>query len=1693
MRKKILSVLILMLLIASMSAAYVEVGTGTTTTSYVPVYGLHNYSWSRAIYLQSDLVNEMEINSLSYNVGNTPNNYTLTNQTYYMRHTTASSIPSTGFVNPVSDPSFQLVYTGIVTYNGGGWHDLILDAAFDYNGTDNLEVVCHNNHGQWASGYPNFVGTVETPGRVICKFADASFPEVSGIIDITYPNTRFHFTAEDVPSLATLTAPQDGSFNINSPVELTWTNGADTDWVNIYFSANADYVTTMNPVALVANNYTQQSYTVSDLDTLTSYYWRIVAGNNASAYLAPSEVWNFTTARADGSLMIGNGTEVNTHLPMEPYWSYTISQSIYKQEWIDVEDQTILQISYYYNGNSAWTEDVQIYLAHTALSSFAGGASWVLADELVLAYEGQLVVPAEEGWVTLQLTTPFAYNNVDNLLVAFAANTLGINSSFDDFLGSTTSGPNSIYYLSNSVNSNFASPDPGTPTNKIPNILLTMAEVPEGPAVVLSLNSLDFGDVYLDRIGTARLAIINWGTEELEGDISQTGTELSFTPAELTIPPSGYVAVTVELTPEAEGIYNGSFMVNSNDPLHPAITVNTTANILPAFPEGLVVIGDGTSTNQGLPLEAYYRNSYSQSIYYANEIGLTDQQVEKISWHYNGNTAWGPDELKIYMGLTTENSFSNNISWISADEMMEVYAGTITVPNSHGFVEIILDTPFNYTNTQNLVVGVIHSAPSWHSGGDEFYCTPTTETRSILYYGDSTIPDPTSPPTANYMRNSYPNVRLQFGEVPEGPVIRINPMAIDFGNVYLNRTGVLPISIRNIGTEDLTGDFSMTGTTLSLAPDEFTIEPFEFIQVMVSLNPEAEGAYNGSFAVNSNDPSNPSIIITTTGNILPPLPEGLVIIGHGSLVNQGLPLEPWYKHSYSQSIYYANEIGFSNHRIEKISWHYNGNSAWGPDDLKVYMGLTSETTFVNNTSWISATEMMEVYDGNITVPNTDGLIEVILDTPFIYNSTQNLVVGVFHSGDVYHASSDEFYCTPANEVRSILYYGDSIIPNHEDPPTANYMRNSYPNVRLQFVEIPNAPDLTVYPHNVTYELVPVGGSSLEKTLTMRSIGLGDIAIATAPTITGTQANHFSITTDNNTYPLVLSFNEIATIGVSFTPTFEGSKSATVQITGGESRETYTVNLSGYAYTDDGNNQPTDATLLTLPVEDEVYAIMPVGDVDWYKIPGMAIGDILIAHSSATGGSNINTKMWLYGPVTNPANLIPGSTPFIVSGADINHVLPASGDFYLRVAERYVNPSPVNPHTRKNIDGETRRDIRDDTGYYNLFVSAIYNYAYNTPLNLEAQNQSGFVELTWLEPEYERYLVGYKAYRDGAAISEGLIPIGTNSYQDDSVAVGTQYTYYVVGVYEDPDGISVPSNSVTLVYFNQSEPLWSDDFENHPDFTLELPNWIQYDVDGSDTYVISDIEFENQGEPMSYIVFNPASTTPPIMDMTPQSGNKFLASFASTEGDNDDWVITPRITIGQATVVSLYARSYTSDYGLEKFKVKMSLGGDQVADFTDVLHFDQPYLEAPTEWTPFSFDLSILSGITARFAIQCISSNAFILMIDNFRIDSTDDGVDNESVEIFPQINVLNQNYPNPFNPETSIVFSLKDAGNVSLDIYNLKGQKVKTLLNEHREAGTHNIVWNGKDDNGKSVASGVFFYRMKNGKFSSTKKMILLK
>ncbi len=96
-------------------------------------------------------------------------------------------------------------------------------------------------------------------------------------------------------------------------------------------------------------------------------------------------------------------------------------------------------------------------------------------------------------------------------------------------------------------------------------------------------------------------------------------------------------------------------------------------------------------------------------------------------------------------------------------------------------------------------------------------------------------------------------------------------------------------------------------------------------------------------------------------------------------------------------------------------------------------------------------------------------------------------------------------------------------------------------------------------------------------------------------------------------------------------------------------------------------------------------------------------------------------------------------------------------------------------------------------------------------------------------------------------------------------------------------------------------------------------------------------------------------------------------------------------------------------------------------------------------------------------------------------------------EVIVYTDILEQNQPNPFNPDTKINYSLKAGKYTEVKVYNIKGELVKTLVSEFKDAGEHSVVWNGNNNHGNQVGSGVYFIRIKSGSFNNTIKAVLLK
>ena len=326
---------------------------------------------------------------------------------------------------------------------------------------------------------------------------------------------------------------------------------------------------------------------------------------------------------------------------------------------------------------------------------------------------------------------------------------------------------------------------------------------------------------------------------------------------------------------------------------------------------------------------------------------------------------------------------------------------------------------------------------------------------------------------------------------------------------------------------------------------------------------------------------------------------------------------------------------------------------------------------------------------------------------------------------------------------------------------------------------------------------------------------------------------------------------------------------------------------------------------------------------------------------------------------------------------------------------------------------------DANGFFDIEVKVdfINVGSYNPPENLSAVVSENDVMLTWESPGtllrsansiYEksdgssldrvtdgpvsigphqtvqntremRELSGYRIYRDAAMIAE--LPIGTLSYSDEDLVPDT-YNYYVTAVYDE--GVSGFSNAITVTVLD-APVLFADDYDSYPDFDLVFSPWTLVDVDQSGTYLINGYTWPHATEAQAFIIFNQSSTTPPATGIDAHSGAKAAACFASTSPPNNDWMMTPRMELGSESRITFWARSHTDAYGLERFKVGISTAGTNPSDFSIISA--GTYVEAPTTWTQYTYDLGTYDGEQIFIGVQCLSHDAFVFYVDDFAVHS----------------------------------------------------------------------------------------------------------
>ncbi len=215
--------------------------------------------------------------------------------------------------------------------------------------------------------------------------------------------------------------------------------------------------------------------------------------------------------------------------------------------------------------------------------------------------------------------------------------------------------------------------------------------------------------------------------------------------------------------------------------------------------------------------------------------------------------------------------------------------------------------------------------------------------------------------------------------------------------------------------------------------------------------------------------------------------------------------------------------------------------------------------------------------------------------------------------------------------------------------------------------------------------------------------------------------------------------------------------------------------------------------------------------------------------------------------------------------------------------------------------------------------------------------------------------------------------------------------------------------------------------------------------------------------------------------------------------NDVWEYTPQTDSWiQKLDFPGDPRGYSIGYGVSGFGyLTQGFAGMNPNDNTLLLLNDfWKYNPISDEWIQLSNfpgqARSMCTGFTIGYTIYLgQGDNYFYQKIGDFwKCDVT---ISNTDFTQISKPNLLQQNYPNPFNPSTQIAYTNPATQHVSLNIYNNKGQLVRTLVEELQSAGTHYITWNGLNNSQKSVTSGIYYYKMTAGNRSEMRKMVICK
>jgi hypothetical protein len=1422
------------------------------------------------------------------------------------------------------------------------------------------------------------------------------------------------------------------------------------------------------------------------------------------------------------TVTVGDGNAVEGR-PVDFYYKNSLFECLYFPSELG-QFGSITALTFYNNFvTNLPDKPTKIWLGETQSADLSGG--WILPANLTQVYDGTITYPSGENQVTIPLQTPFNYTSGNLVLYANRPWEDVYYNTNDNFRVQTIGTNRARKLTSNTVNYDPAAPSAaGTLSGQFPMTTFHLTAIGNAPLFAIDPSGRDFGTVLINTAHEQEFTISNAGGGALTvssiavaGSPYYTLTGLPTLPA--TIGFGETLTFTANYAPTAEGTHAAAITIQDNMARLPhtvnltAHCIDTTINALPYFQNF-----DGV-TPPALPVDW---NSIVQSSATAAAVNTYASTTYAHSQPNCARLLNSTDANAIVMLIAPP--YANTINANTTRVRFWARSSSAGYPISIGVMTDYTD-PSTYTEVQSVALTttvteyLVSLAAYAGTGRTVAFKHGLGGTSRTLYLDDimlEVIPDNDLAATA-LMGNTTPTQ---------------------------GQPSTYTISVYNWGTNPQSTYtvklFDSNDTELASAPG-VQVNPGLTADVPVIWTPAAQGAVTiyGKVVLdgdqnNLNDETNPMNVLVQ--------PPGIMAwtVGDGNQTAR-IPIDMYYRNSLHQYLIYPPEIGNTLGQITGLALYNQFTQDLLNMPTNVWIGTTTLADLSGG--WIPVTGHTQVYSGTLNYPTGQNMITIPFNQPYLYLNGENLVLTFQRPMDTQYYNSTNYFKaqtgTPATRARNI--YSDSTTYDPMSPP-ATGGTNTGQFAQTTFFIIPGGVG------HLNGTVVGVGNQPLEGVVIQFTTGgygtttnaQGQYQIMNI--LPGTYTVNFSVYGYlQHTETITIEEDETETLNVTMQPM------PTVTVTGtvlasdtGAGLSGAQIHLVGYANYDANTNA---AGTFTIPA---VYANQAYGYV--VMCPGYTsvMGNINVGATNYSMG-NITLNEVAYAPntveavVNNLGTAVevtwqspdPNAIEVTESFEDqtfppaqwaqtITNTGPAntSGVFptWCRVGAITISGSPVSP-----TDGSYQAGLWWDYAHQDEWL---ITPSFNCPPSAYLRFDSYvFLGSTNLDHYYVKVSTDngntWTALWDASAQTGGW-NYYASPIQIDLSAYGGQQLKLAFNAVDGPN-----NDGLWYVWFID------DIYIGNAMMTLGEPVNISFRAD----------QLESRSARGHGFSLGPVPTTLPSRRME-QGGNRteprlplpheiryaqndtrVLTGYkvwrlnSGQEGNEASWSL---ITPNQITVLHHTDPGWqTLPNGYFRWAVKAiyTNGVTSVPSFSNILwKFQETGMIAGLVRRQNSTPIAGATVTAGTYTATTNNGGAYTLVvpIGTYSVTASADGfitqtvdnvlvspdltttvnfilatVDNDDPAVPVTATALNGNYPNPFNPETTLSFSVKEAGAVRIEIYNLKGQLVRTLVNQELATGNYSAVFDGRDNAGKPVSSGVYYYRMTAPGYTSTRKMVL--